>query len=409
MDGDSAPLRPGTSPTSAAAAAFSPHDNSGNMNLGLGSPTSGTHVFEDLLDAEVVVNVGKLREAARQGIDPAYRSVVYRYLLGVAYADKSREMTMERDLEKDFDHIAATYSRLWMPAEGDDDNGGDGGGAGRGSGGGGGSGKGAGERRQPYGHYLNPSEGLAVPFVSAGDSRDADSALRRARGTEESHAAWVAIGSRLRHRESYARDAERRERLDSTLAALAVYYHGASQYDVGVIVALMLPIDDISTHARDVFFCVQSLYYLLTHYGNILQDRRSLQTHCGNFLLLFRTTNIALYEHFFTEGVATLEWVPDMLTTLLAGRLDPEDLLRLWDLYLADIWGTLSVPLHPYVVLAILAEMTEDLIECEKSEILSRLRNLPRIDAASILQSATSIRESVFAKGLLPPASQDGK
>ncbi|KEG11544.1 putative GTPase activating protein [Trypanosoma grayi] len=117
--------------------------------------------------------------------------------------------------------------------------------------------------------------------------------------------------------------------------------------------------------------------------------------------MLFRATNFELYRHFVAEGVSVVEWLPGMFTTLLAGRLHEEDLLRLWDAYLADALEYLSFPLHPYVCLAILAEMTEVLLECEKSGIIARLRHLPRIKAGSIIQKAISLKESIFSKGLL--------
>lgn len=394
MESDLSPLvKAGASPRSVAShqSVFAEGSAHAAGSIAYGSPNSAGHVFEELLDAEVAVNVSKLREASRQGVDPVYRSVVYRYLLGVSHLDKSHEMTMERELEKAFNHLLQMNERLSLPAEEDDGEHGEG--------------KESGKRSRPPGHYLRCYENNFVPFVFPEDSPSANAARCSSRHTDNTYAAWEAAASRLRHSEPYASDPARRARMETTLKAFRVFYHGASQYDIVHLLALMRPFDEISTHAREVFFCVQNLYYLLKHYGNPLQSRRSLQAHCGRFLLLFRSTNIALYQHFFAKGITVLEWVPDMLTTLLAGRLHTDDLLRLWDCYLADVWETLSVPLHPYVVLAILAEMTEELIECEKMEILHRLRQLPRIDATSILQSAFSIRESVYSKDLLPLSS----
>ncbi|KPI86971.1 hypothetical protein ABL78_3962, partial [Leptomonas seymouri] len=97
---------------------------------------SQERVFEELLDAEVAVNLEKLREAARVGIPPAYRGVVYRYLLGVAFTDKSSEMTMEELQDKDFQLLQSAYTRIWGSGDEDDDRGGAGGGgvgSGRGS------------------------------------------------------------------------------------------------------------------------------------------------------------------------------------------------------------------------------------------------------------------------------------
>lgn len=70
-------------------------------------------VFEELLDAEVLMNPAKLREAARQGIPIKFRGAVYRYLLGIASMDKSKEMTFEQMQEEDFLALEATYASLY--------------------------------------------------------------------------------------------------------------------------------------------------------------------------------------------------------------------------------------------------------------------------------------------------------
>ncbi len=50
-------------------------------------------LLEEVLDAEVTVDIGKLREAARRGVPPKYRPTLYRYFLGVTSTDKSGEMS----------------------------------------------------------------------------------------------------------------------------------------------------------------------------------------------------------------------------------------------------------------------------------------------------------------------------
>jgi hypothetical protein len=77
--------------------------------------TSGVEVrvFEELLDAEVLMNPAKLREAARQGIPSRFRGAVYRYLLGIASMDKSKEMTFEQMQEEDFLALEASYASIY--------------------------------------------------------------------------------------------------------------------------------------------------------------------------------------------------------------------------------------------------------------------------------------------------------
>lgn len=89
-----------------------------------------------------------------------------------------------------------------------------------------------------------------------------------------------------------------------------------------------------------VFHCTLNMYDALTHYFNVLQSSRAMQWHCGNFMMIFKSCNRALYDHFFREAVTLLEWVPVLLSSLLAGRLQHwEDLLQLWDYYLADLYN----------------------------------------------------------------------
>ncbi|ORC88688.1 putative GTPase activating protein [Trypanosoma theileri] len=325
-------------------------------------------VFEELLDAEVLLNPAKLREASRAGIPVRYRSTVYRYLLGVAFVDKSREMTLERMQEKDFERMEATFGRIAA--------GGEGGG-------------------------LAPLTDTAVPLLGRHESPFASGGRCTDKHAVTGNDAWAAAYARMKILPTLATDQERRNRFRAAVHALQVANSDATPDAVEHIFALARVFETVHKTARDIYFSTQTLYHLLTHHGNVLQSPVCLQRECGTFLMLFRATNFELYRHFMSEGVTVVEWLPDMLSTLLAGRLHDDDVLRLWDAYLADALEQLCIPLHPYVCLAILADMTEVLLECEKSGIVERLRRLPRIKAGSIIQKAISLRESVFSKGLL--------
>ncbi|CCW62532.1 unnamed protein product [Phytomonas sp. EM1] len=315
-------------------------------------PFSGgdARIFEELLDAEAAVDLARLREASRLGVHPRYRGMVYRYLLCVTLTDKSSEMSVERAQERDFELLrcAAPYTQAGRLIKG--------------TGG------------KPLAPYLYSSM---------------------------SGAAWKRAISAMQHRAAFSHSPESRRWLDTVLESLQAIYSDASEEAIFILVQLVLPFKAIKSSAKDTFYCVNTIYHLLTHHGNPLQDEDCLQQHCGNFMMLFHTLNGMLYRHFFTEGITTLEWVPRLLCTLLADRLHLEDLLRIWDYYLTDPGETLTFSLHPFVCLALLSNLTEDLVDCDKREILYRLEHMPRINAEAVLQKAISIREDAYTRGLL--------
>lgn len=378
-------------------------------------------IFEELLDAEVAVNLEKLREAARMGIPPAYRGVVYRYLLGVAFTDKSSEMTMEEQQDKDFQLLQSAYTRMW--GDGDDDDvrrgtGGGGVGGGRGS-----SGKaaamnalktllafsasstaaavGASSLGGPLQGRLSSDEAegsrgrLMLPFTYRGSSAVLSTT------PSATLAAWEESLTLLRHVAPYAQDVRQRAKMESAIATLQVMYSAVSIDHVQLLVLFVRQLNLVAATARDTFFTVNALYQQLSQERNILHSAQALQTHCANFLMLFRATLLPLYEHFTAEGLTTWEWVPSLLTSFFAGRVHPDDVFALWDYYLADKSDHQAMGLHPYACLATLSAMTELLIEAEKTELLYCLEHLPRIDTAAIMRKAVLIRESVYSKELL--------
>lgn len=73
--------------------------------------------FDELFDSEVTVNIFKLRDAARLGVPtPGHRRAIYRYLLGVAMPDRSREMKIEKAQEEAFQELLTTHERLFKKA-----------------------------------------------------------------------------------------------------------------------------------------------------------------------------------------------------------------------------------------------------------------------------------------------------
>ncbi|KAG5500739.1 hypothetical protein JIQ42_04763 [Leishmania sp. Namibia] len=397
----------------------------GDAEVGI---ASDGRIFEELLDAEVAVNMEKLREASRMGIPPVYRGVVYRYLLGVAFTDKSSEMTMEELQDKDFQLLSTAYTRIWGNGDEDDGRGGAGGGGLVGSHGGGGKvaalhtfrellkfstsstaaanatgGSGplhcsGGFHGMGSGDAVGGSSGagtVAMPFVYRGPS--AVPAL----APSAALAAWEEGVTALRYCAPYNADARQWARMESALAALQMMYCHVSVDNVQLLLLLARQLDRVASSARDTFFTVHALFSMLTQDGNILHDAQTLQTHCGNFLMLFRSVLLPLYEHFTAEGLTTWEWIPSLLTCFFVGRMHPDDVFALWDCYLADMSEHQAMALHPYACLATLSSMTEVLIEAGKTELLYCLEHLPRLDTASIMRKAVLIRESVYSKELL--------
>ncbi|RKP27471.1 rab-GTPase-TBC domain-containing protein [Syncephalis pseudoplumigaleata] len=61
--------------------------------------------FEDIMSAEVLVDMEKLRDMARSGVPNAVRGVVWRYLLGVESADRSREQSDSRRHIEEYEQL----------------------------------------------------------------------------------------------------------------------------------------------------------------------------------------------------------------------------------------------------------------------------------------------------------------
>mmetsp|Transcript_22431 Transcript_22431/g.44486 ORF Transcript_22431/g.44486 Transcript_22431/m.44486 type:complete len:298 (-) Transcript_22431:135-1028(-) len=58
--------------------------------------------FQELLNDESMVNIHRLREAARYGVPQSVRGEVWKFLLGVSKPDKSEEMSIRKRMVADF-------------------------------------------------------------------------------------------------------------------------------------------------------------------------------------------------------------------------------------------------------------------------------------------------------------------
>lgn len=202
-------------------------------------------------------------------------------------------------------------------------------------------------------------------------------------------------------------DASRSLRVELALRALRIKHPNASRDEVDVIFAFadVFVRTSSSITACDVFHLTEALVSIQSSYLNPMHSAQILQEYCGAFLMLFHQTNTELYHHFHTEGVLYPGdgewWVLDYMRSLLAKQLHLDDFLRLLDTYLADCSETGGFSLHVFVCLSLLSMLTEDLMEMDKTQIVSFLQNLPRVDAEVLLQQALSVREMVLSRELL--------
>eukprot|EP00168_Porphyra_purpurea_P010162 TRINITY_DN2500_c0_g1_i10.p1 TRINITY_DN2500_c0_g1~~TRINITY_DN2500_c0_g1_i10.p1 ORF type:complete len:251 (-),score=81.88 TRINITY_DN2500_c0_g1_i10:763-1515(-) len=145
-------------------------------------------------------------------------------------------------------------------------------------------------------------------------------------------------------------------------------------------------------------------------YASLMRRHERLFTTDGlaaatsRFLMLFRVLQPELYDAFESEEVDARAWVPAWLQGLLGRQLPTESSQRLWDTYLAgvDVEGEgEGLDLHPYVCLAILDCMQEQLLEVEAPEMLAVLAHLPELDMDQCITRAGNYRDDVKGRGLL--------
>lgn len=332
---------------------------------------SENRIFEELLDAEVLMNPAKLREASRQGIPSQYRGTVYRYLLGVASMDKSSEMTFEQMQEEDFKLLESSYISTIGGAAG---------------------------------HHSHHSTGVgtsgAVTAAARGLSVKAGYPNTAGSGGFYDDP-WDEMLQRCRTDSRIRSDLTLRKKMESTLRALCVANLEATWDVADTIFCLAYPFATVARTACDVYHLTQALISLLRSSYNPLHSPVVLQEHCSIFLMLFHHTNEVLYMHFHSEAVPHDKWLPEYIRCLLSKQLRLEDHLRLMDTYLADCSELGGFPLHLFVCLSLLSMFTEELMELDCTQILLFLNHLPSVDLELLLQRALAVRESVLSRELL--------
>lgn len=109
----------------------------------------------------------------------------------------------------------------------------------------------------------------------------------------------------------------------------------------------------------------------------------------ASFLTLFRRALPDLFNYFEDEQVQYVDVAMSWMATLFSKEMWLENVLRLWDAYLAaeDMFE-----LHCYVSVAVLATCKETLEELDGSETKLMLLDLPPFDIDRLLQDAANLR-----------------
>ena len=171
----------------------------------------------------------------------------------------------------------------------------------------------------------------------------------------------------------------------------------------------------------EVYQCLCALIEVLE---NRILSRAGLENAIARFTLMFRTQCRDLHEAFEAEGIYSVsEWCVPWLQSMLAGALPVDNVVRLWDLYIADescdlrfitrsgsndsimSWDDScsssssfsadhSSPdhLHLYVMLTVLQASKERLLELEHTEIKSFLQSLPQFDMKQLIAQAINLQ-----------------
>jgi len=305
------------------------------------------HFRELVIDAETHVDIVKLRLAARGGVPDSARAHVWPYLLGVWAPEKFDELTARRRMQEDYTAALSIALDVTGP---------------------GGSGIDSDTARRVRAELKRRASRDSTALVPPDRYLD----VARVVAAQLSTAAEAAADND--DRPSY-------------------------EYSPGMVTLASQLVVVCETEV-EAYHCYASL--MRRHERLFTTDGLAAAT--GRFLMLFRVLQPELYEAFESEEVDARAWVPAWLQGLLGRQLPTECSRRLWDTYLTgvDVEGEgEGLDLHPYVCLAILDCMQEQLLEVEAPEMLAVLAHLPELDMDQCITRACNYRDDVKGRGLL--------
>ncbi|KAI9217431.1 rab-GTPase-TBC domain-containing protein [Blastocladiella britannica] len=355
--------------------------------------------YADILASEVTVDVPRLRELARRyGVPHAYRGDVWRFLLGVVPADRSHELSTARARQAAYDALAsaAAMSPLALDV--------------------------AKRVRGDVSRYLRRAAPRLAVLQAALDS----DAVAAATAAAAASAAAVTLTSPISPPANQsssspgsqtpssnggsggggmmaaapgptpaaAADAVRgvMERVLLTYAA-AHAVHGAEYAPTWA--AVVAPFAAAMHTERDAYFAFEAWMARLDDQFAL----RPLQYVTSDLMVRVRSVAPDVYNFLDEEEVDARDWLPAWLASALASAWPLDAVLRLWDVYIAggvpqqQSGGSTSptdsspaanneaagggLELHPWVCLAALLQLKEQMEDLEASEIVALLRRVP--------------------------------
>jgi len=416
--------------------------------------------FSEWLESETSVDVAKLRAAAMQyGVPKELRAEVWKYLLGMSKPERSgelsenkkraalyeeriqtidendsvarharaearRRMQQRRVLAGPHEEMrgvdraeprvelgSLTHSSVFLVRAGSTDGiagnslrGGPderGGGGTNGQDSSGASSSSAGGARDHSSRAGRRSSSSSISVPDDDIVGGSESAIASSIGVGAGGAAFSRVGGRSAHEEGVsgaldAATAEVRERIIGRVIPAALAALGGDYEYNADLVSLLMPFTELMHTEHDTFYC---FYSLLQRQEEVHRaDGHALKRRVASFLTMFRGLQTELWEHFENEEINALLWVPSWLRSLLARQLPGECVLRLWDTYFASRDG---LELHPFVCLAMIDLVQEELLELDGGEILAFLHALPSFDMDQIITHAHNVREDAIGRGIL--------
>ncbi|KAG0309616.1 hypothetical protein BGZ98_000502 [Dissophora globulifera] len=310
--------------------------------------------YEELLNAEVWVEVPKLREYARHGISREVRGEVWLYLLEIQEAGRSKEVSTQKQRRQEFEQLDKEPNESSKRVRGE------------------------------ISRYLRKTQIASsrdLPLLF----EEVISAYCNQNHQVEYYPAMVNLCAPFVY--SIKREWDAYLCFEKMVNMLGKPLARRSKDDK----AQMFCWKEYSKKLTAAFFIIQ-LLALDDHFNG-----ESINEAVAKFMTLFHTCLPDLYSYFEEEEVDIKEWAASALQFVLSRELPLENTMRLWDTYFA-IPNAGWIELHPYACLAILKHLKEGFEDLEQSEIRTMLMRLPHLDLDRIINEAFNLRHEILER-----------
>ncbi|KAJ1557430.1 hypothetical protein HK096_007315, partial [Nowakowskiella sp. JEL0078] len=335
--------------------------------------------FQEVINAEVDIDMVKLRNASRHGIPDLIRGDVWLYLLGVKTPDKIHELASSEAKRNEYISFAKENSDISKRI-----------------------------RNEAARYCKNrmkkiPGTSLAnlISQKTSGTMASSSNSSTPTQNITQSSLATSSLKNIQKNPSTV---------LENVVTAF-LNHNRHIDYDNSLI-HLCGPFVFVLAEESDVYFCFERFMTMLSDGECVLVQlnlpklhssfseeyfsSQSTNTRLSHFFMLFRTLLPDLYNHFEEEEVDFKEWSSSWLQYMLARELPIECVLRLWDTYFSTTEG--GFHLHEFICLAILDNQKEDLEESEQSQIHSLVLRLPYLDMDQIISRAMDLRSQFVAQ-----------